>query len=203
MPASLGLLILFNALKLIIMKELNEIFAELIKQGAVEVKNLVVKNLYVTSKGDYSLVTLRVNKDVTSVVNEDDEYKLVDNGRTIFCYDHDIMRVVNEMPELALFKRMLVAEPSVLETILSFAKIDIVQYVIKANETFVSPFSNREHDVRNYDSVRTYIKSITLGEEGDAFVAGLRREYQKLMIQRVMSGALVGNRHNRFADDED
>lgn len=202
-PESTLLSVMSNALKLIIMKELNEIFAELVKQGAVEVKNLVVKNVYVTNKGDYSLVTLKVNKDVTGNINEDDEYKLVDNSRTIFCYDHDIMRVVNEMPGLALFKRMFVAEPSVLESALSFAKVDIVQYVIKANEPFVSPFSGREHDVRDYDTVRTYIKSITLGEEGEEFVSGLRKEYQKMMIQRVMSGALVGNRRNRFDDKDD
>ena len=184
------------------MKELNEIFAELIKQGATEVKNLVVKNLYVTNKGEYSLLTFKVNKDIKGVDNSDDEYKLVDNSRTLFCYDHDVMRVINEMPQLALFKRMIQTEPSVLETVLAFAKIDVVQVVIPANTEFISPFSGKENAIRDYDSVRTYIKSIELGEEGESFVAGLRKEYQKLMIQRLMSGALVGN-HNRFSDDDE
>lgn len=185
------------------MKELNEIFTELVKQGAVEVKNLVVKNLYVTNKGDYSLVTLRVNKDVKGVSNDNDEYNLVDNSRTLFCYDHDVMRIISEMPELALFKRMFANEPSVLETVLAFAKIDVVQVVIPANEEFVSPFSGRANELRDYDSVRTYIKSITLGEEGESFVAGLRKEYQKLMIQRLMTSGITSGNRNRFADDED
>ena len=185
------------------MKELNEIFAELIKQGAVEVKNLVVKNLYVTPKGEYSLLTIKVNKDVKGVYNSYDEYKLVDNSRTLFCYDHDVMRVVNEMPELALFKRMFANEPSVLETVLSFAKIDIVQVVIPATEEYVSLFSGRSNEIRDYDSVRTYIKSITLGEEGESFIAGLRKEYQKLMIQRLITSGVTNSSRNRFADDDE
>lgn len=183
------------------MMELKEQFAELVKNGAKEIKDITVKTVYVSNKGDYSLLTLRVNKDVTGVELNDDTYSIVDNSRTLFCYDHDVMRVVNEMPELALFKRMLANEPSVLETVLSFAKIDIVQVVIPANGEYISPFSGRSNEIRDYDSVRTYIKSITLGEEGESFIAGLRKEYQKLMIQRLMTSGITNNR-NRF-DDED
>ena len=201
MPAGLGLLILFHLLILNIMMELKDQFAELIKNGATEISNVVVKSVYVTNKGDYSLVTMRVNKDVKGIDNTDDEYKLVDNSRTVFVYDHDIMRIISEMPELALFKRMFANEPSVLETVLAFAKIDVVQIVIKANEEFVSPFSGRANDVRDYDSVRTYIKSITLGEEGESFVAGLRKEYQKLMIQRLMTSGITNGSRNHFDED--
>lgn len=182
------------------MAELKDQFAELIKNGATEISNIVVKSVYVTNKGDYSLVTMRVNKDVKGIDNTDDEYKLVDDSRTIFVYDHDIMRIVAEMPELALFKRMFANEPSVLETVLAFAKIDIVQIVINANEEFVSPFSGRANELRDYDSVRTYIKSITLGEEGESFIAGLRKEYQKLMIQRLMTSGITSRNH--FADED-
>lgn len=185
------------------MMELKEQFAELIKNGATEISNVVVKSVYVTNKGDYSLITMRVNKDVKGIDNADDKYQLVDNSRTIFVYDHDIMRIINEMPELALFKRMFANEPSVLETVLSFAKIDIMQVVIPANEEFVSPFSGRVNEVRDYDSVRTYIKTISLGEEGESFIAGLRREYQKLMIQRLMTSGITNSSRNHFADDED
>lgn len=185
------------------MAELKDQFAELIKNGAKEIKDVTVKTVYVSNKGDYSLLTLRVNKDVTGVEVNDDTYSIVDNSRTVFCYDHDVMRIINEMPELALFKRMFANEPSVLETVLSFAKIDVVQVVIPANEEFVSPFSGRANEVRDYDSVRTYIKTISLGEEGESFIAGLRREYQKLMIQRLMTSGITSGNRNRFADDED
>lgn len=183
------------------MAELKDQFAELIKNGGVETKSLIVKNLYVTPKGDYSLVTIKVNKDVKGVENNDDSYELVENSRTLFCYDHDILRVINEMPELALFKRMFANEPSVLETVLAFAKIDIVQIVIGANEEFVSPFSGRTHELRDHDSVRTYIKSITLGEEGEEFVAGLKKEYQKMMIKKLMKSDAP--KRNPFANDDD
>ena len=168
------------------MAELKDQFAELIKNGGVEVKNLVVKNCFVTPKIDYSLVTCKVNQDIKGVEYDDDEYKLVDNSRTMFCYDHDIMRVVSEMPELALFKRVIAKEPAFLETVLMFAKINIVQVVIPANEEYISPFSGRTHDVRDHDSVRTYVESITLGNEGETFIAGLKKEYQKMMIKKLL-----------------
>lgn len=188
------------------MKDSKQVIAELVKNGAEIVNDIIVKSVTVKEKEEWAQVILKVNKDVLmNVLNEDGEYTL-GSGRTIFCSSFSIGAILGDMPEVALFKRMIMSTPEALETILSFAKISVLQEKVAEGTEYVNPFSSTGHtSVIQHDTVISHIIDIKLGVEGEDFIDMLRVEHRKAMIAKIMADkkvdALRGRNH--FVESEE
>lgn len=185
------------------MKEMKQVIAELVKNGAERVNDIIVKSVTVKEKDEWAQVILKVNKDVKmNVQNEDGTYSR-GTGRTIFVSSFSVGAILGDMPEVALFKRMVMSTPEALETILSFAKISILQEEVAEGTEYVNPFSSTGHtSIIQHDTIISHIVSIELGAEGEDFIEMLRAEHRKAMIAKIMAGKKVDalRGHNRFVE---
>lgn len=188
------------------MKDSKQVIAELVKNGAERVNDIIVKSVTVKEKEEWAQVILKVNKDVLmNVQNEDGDYTL-GSGRTIFCSSFSIGAILGDMPEVALFKRMIMSTPEALETILSFAKISVLQEKVAEGTEYVNPFSSTGHtSVIQHDTVISHVIDIKLGAEGEDFIDMLRAEHRKAMIAKIMAGMKVDalRGRNRFVESNE
>lgn len=175
------------------MKELKQVIAELVKNGAEKVNDIIVKSVTVKEKEEWAQVILKVNKDVKMNVQDADSGEYTrGTGRTIFVSSFSIGAILGDMPQVALFKRMIMTTPEALETILSFAKISILQEEVPEGTEYVNPFSTTGHaSVIQHDTIISHIVSIELGAEGEDFIDMLRAEHRKAMIAKIMAGKKV------------
>lgn len=188
------------------MKETKAVVAELVKNGAVRVNDIIVKSATVKELDEWARVVLKVNKDVKQNVQNEDETYSIGTGRTIFVSSFSIGAILGEMEKVALFKRMIMDSPCVLESILSFAKISIVQEEVAAGTEYVNPFSDTGHtSVIQHDTVISHVISIELGEEGEALIDMLRAEHRKntiaMLLAKGKNDALRGR--NKFSNDNE
>lgn len=173
------------------MKDFKAVIAELVKNGAVKVNDLVVKSVTVKEKDTWAQVILKVNKDVKQNVETDDGYTY-GTGRTVFVSSYSIGALLGDMPNVALFKKMIMATPEALETILSYAKISIVQEEVAEGTEYVNPFSSDDEPrTIAHDTIISHVISIELGTEGEDFIDMLRAEHRKAMIAKIMAGKTI------------
>ena len=189
------------------MKDSKQVIAELVKNGAERINDIIVKSVTVKEKEEWAQVILKVNKDVLMNVQDEDsgDYTL-GTGRTVFCSSFSIGAILGDMPEVALFKKMIMSTPEALETILSFAKISILQEKVAEGTEYVNPFSSTGHtSVIQHDTVISHIIDIKLGAEGEDFIDMLRVEHRKAMIAKIMAGKKVDalRGRNRFAESNE
>ena len=171
------------------MKEAKQVIAELVKNGAVKTTGLVVKSATTKEYDSWTRVVLKVNKDVKqNVLGDDDAYE-IGVGRTVFVSAFALGAVLGDMPECALFKQKIVANPDSMETLLSFAKIDILQEVVEAGSEYVNPFSEKEEPrVFANTTVVSHVIKVELGDEGQELVDFFRKENRKALFAKLMAG---------------
>lgn len=184
------------------MKETKQVIAELVKNGAVKTTGLVVKSVNTKQHDSWTRVVLKVNKDVKQNVLGDDEAYEIGTGRTVFVSAFAIGAILGDMPECALFKQKIVANPDIMETLLSFAKIDILQEVVEAGSEYVNPFSEKEEPrVFANTTVVSHVIKVELGDEGQELVDFFRKENRKALFAKLMAGDKVDARgRNRFVE---
>lgn len=187
------------------MKTMKEAIAQAIKDGATEVTNAIVKHCYIKEHAEWTSASLKLNKVVKqNIADADDNYSIQD-GNTVFVATGSIGACLNEMPELVLFKRMIMANPEVLETILSYSKINVLQYVVPKDVTHINPFNEKETDTKDHEWIASYITSIELGEEGAEFVNELRAEHRKMLRAKLLASVTTNAMRGKsiFAESND
>lgn len=186
------------------MKDSKQVIAELVKNGATKTTGLVVKSVTAKQHDSWTRVVLKVNKDVKQNVLVDDAYK-IGTGRTVFASSFALGALLGDMPECALFKSKIMANPEILETLLSYAKIDILQEVVEAGTEYVNPFSDKEEPrVLPNTTVISHVIKVELGDEGQELVDFFRKENRKALFAKLMAGDKVDSRgRNRFTEPKE
>ena len=158
------------------MQNVQEVVRTLLKNGAKQINGAVVKTVSVNRQENYDRVALTLAKPVTGyILNENSgEYEKSDDVRTIFVSSFSIGAILADNEDSAFAKRFLMEKPQMLELVLSYAKVDILQESVEANTDYVNPFSSAtEGRTIDHDTIINHIVAIELGKRGIRFLAKL------------------------------
>lgn len=145
----------------------EEIIAQLIKEGAKEVKNVIVKNVTVTPMNEYVRLGLTLDKEVDGYKAEDDGTYTPSKVKVIFVSAFTIAALLKEDDDAAFAANHLLKHPDALAMIMSRAQINILQQSVKAGEEYKNPFSdNADVTAFDHDVIINHITNIKLSDFG-------------------------------------
>ena len=145
----------------------EEIIAQLIKEGAKEVKNVTVKNVTVTPMNEYVRLGLTLDKEVDGYKAEEDGTYTPSKVKVIFVSAFTIAALLKEDDNAAFAANHLLKHPDALAMIMSRAQINILQQSVKAGEEYKNPFSdNADVTAFDHDVIINHITNIKLSDFG-------------------------------------
>jgi hypothetical protein len=147
--------------------ETKEVFAQLIKQGAKQVKDVTIKNVTVTPQDEYIRLGLTLNKEVDGFKQEEDGTYTPAPTKVIFVSAFSVAALLKENDDAAFAANHLIKHPDALGMILSRAKITIVQQEVKEGSEYKNPFSDSAEPVTfDHDVIINHISDIELSDFG-------------------------------------
>lgn len=150
------------------MKETKEIVAELIKNGATQVKDVKIKNVTVTPMDAYTRLGITLDKEVAGYrANDNGEYEKT-TTKVIFVSAFSIAALLKDNDDAAFAANHLVTHPDAMGMIMSRAKIDIIQQSVEAGAEYKNPFASEESDsvVFDHNTIINHVVKIELSEFG-------------------------------------
>lgn len=163
----------------------KEIVAELLKNGATEVKDCKVKNVTVTHKDNYVRLALTLDKNVKGIVakaaNEDGEVEFeVGETNVIFVSSFAIGSLLKDNDDAAFAAQHLIEHPEAFQVILSRATINVLQEFVPAKEEYRNPWSNNADNAVTFDH-DTFINSVIKITLSDFAIRKLDKLADKLL----------------------
>lgn len=142
----------------------------LVANGGKRHKDVRVKNVNVTDKDVYTMVSFTTNKALPAYVAEDDEFVL-GTSNIIYTSLYAIAGAMREDEELAWMTNALVDNANAVQLILSGATLDVIQVEYAAGESIYNPFTTKDREAAEYehDVIINYIVGITLSKVGEKF----------------------------------
>lgn len=150
------------------MSEIKEIVAELIKNGATQVKGVTVKNVTVKVMDGYTRLGITLDKEVKGYrQNEAGEYEEA-TTKVIFVSSYSVAALLKENDDAAFAANHLVSHPDAMAMILSRAKLDIVQQSVEAGSDYKNPFASETSDstVFDHNTIINHVVGIELSDFG-------------------------------------
>lgn len=140
--------------------ETKEIIAQLIKEGAKQVKDVKIKNVTVTPMDEYVRLGITIDKEV-------DGFRANDNGtyeptktKVIFVSAFTIAALLKENDDAAFAANHLLKHPDAMGMILSRAKITVIQQSVEEGAEYKNPFAGEDAQAVVFDHA-TIINHIT------------------------------------------
>ena len=150
------------------MSEIKEVVAELIKNGATQVKGVTVKNVTVKAMESYTRLGITIDKEVKGYrQNESGEYEEA-TTKVIFVSAYSIAALLKENDDAAFAANHLVTHPDAMAMILSRAKLDVIQQSVEAGSEYKNPFASEDSDstVFDHDTIINHVVNISLSDFG-------------------------------------
>ena len=145
----------------------EEIIAQLVKNGAKEVKNVTVKNVTVTPMNEYVRLGLTLDKEVDGYKAEEDGTYTPSKVKVIFVSAFTIAALLKEDDNAAFAANHLLKHPDALAMIMSRAQINILQQPVKAGEEYKNPFNDdADATAFDHDVIINHITEIKLSDFG-------------------------------------
>lgn len=151
-------------------KTTSSVITKLIANGAKRVNGIGVKNVNVTEKDTYTMVSFTTNKPVEGFVNDGNGIFTKGMTNVIFSSLYAITGTIKEDEDLAWLSNTILSNPKSLPLLLSGAKIDVVQHFVAAGEEYINPFTTRtnvEPTVYDHDVIINYIVGVKLSAVGN------------------------------------
>lgn len=145
---------------------INEIIAQLIKEGAKEIKNVTIKNVTVTPMNEYVRLGLTLDKEVDGYKTDEDGTYTPSKVKVIFVSAFTITALLKEDDNAAFAANHLLKHPDALGMILSRATINVIQQPVKAGEEYKNPFNNADSTTFDHDTIINHITNIQLSDFG-------------------------------------
>lgn len=145
---------------------INEIIAQLIKEGAKEVKNVTIKNVTVTPMNEYVRLGLTLDKEVDGYKADEDGTYTPSKVKVIFVSAFTITALLKEDDNAAFAANHLLKHPDALGMILSRATINVIQQPVKEGEEYKNPFNNANSITFDHDTIINHITNIQLSDFG-------------------------------------
>ena len=143
----------------------------LVANGGKRHKDVRVKNVNVTDKDVYTMVSFTTNKALRAYVAEDDEFVL-GTSNVIYSSLFAIAGAMREDEDLAWMTNALLDNANAVQLILSGATLDVIQVEYAAGESIYNPFTTKEDSEPteyDHDVIINYIIGITLSKIGEKF----------------------------------
>lgn len=145
----------------------KEVVAQLLKNGAKDVKGLVIRNVTITQMESYTRLGLTLDKEV-------DGYRQNDNGEfeahktnVIFVSAFSIKSSLQDTDEAAFAANHLINHPESLSVVLSRAEIEIIQESVPAGTEYKNPFSSSETTTLfDHDTIINHVVGVKLSDFG-------------------------------------
>ena len=149
--------------------ETKDIIAQLLKQGAKKVDNLIIRSVTVTPQQEYVRLGITLDTPVDGYQQNPEtlEYESA-KVNVIFVSAFSIAALLRDMEEAAFAANHLLSNPEGLGIILSRAKINIIQEHVAKGTEYSNPFSSDSSVTKTFDhdAIINHIVSITLSEFG-------------------------------------
>lgn len=149
------------------MQNVTEVVRTLLKNGAKRIDNAVVKTVSVNRQENYDRVALTLAKPVKGYIADEEGNYSEGETRTIFVSSFSLGAILADNEDTAFAKRKLMQKPQLLELVLSYAKIDVLQEKIEANTDYINPFSSSTNGrMIEHDAYINHVVGIELGKRG-------------------------------------
>ena len=146
----------------------KEVIAQLLKEGAKQVKDVIVKNVTVTPQDEWVKLGLTLDKEVDGYrANEDGTYEPA-KTRVIFVSAYSIGAILKEDDDAAFAANHLIKHPDAMGMILRDPRIIIVQETVVSGTDYKNPFAseNSEGKLFTHDAIINHIDTISLSDFG-------------------------------------
>lgn len=144
----------------------EEAVASLRKSGAKSEKDLVINNVTITEKENWTRVALTLNREVDGPVLDEDNWTM---GKTCVVYLslYSIVNFLKNVEDTAAIASHIVHHPTSLQIILNGGKVEILQQEVKAQATYIDVFTNEELEYEcDHDSLFNHLVSIEFTDKG-------------------------------------
>lgn len=143
---------------------------KLLADGCKKVSGLRIKNVNVTEKDNYTMISLSIASFIDGFISKDNGVTY-EKGKTntIFTSIFAIAGAMKEDEDLAWLANSINERPEALTLILNGGNVDIIQQEIPAGTEYVNPFSTKEDaepTVYDHDIIINYIVAFHLGKTG-------------------------------------
>lgn len=146
--------------------EKKEIIAELLKNGAVKVSDLKVKNVTVSRQENYVRLGLTLDKPVKGMITKDNGATF-EEGETniIFVSLYSVTSLLKDNDDAAFAANHLVEHPDAMSIVLSRATITILQESVVEGQEYKNPWStSSEATVFAHNTIINHITDIQLSD---------------------------------------
>ena len=150
-------------------KNFKSIVRSIIANGATKCTN-VVKNVNITEKDNYTMVSFTLQNRVKGFISNDGGITY-ESGLTNVIYTslYAIVGTMKEDEELSWMANFVMSNPSILNLVLNGSKITFLQQEIAMGEEYINPFSTQVDPEPNYfdhDVIINHVIGFELGNMG-------------------------------------
>lgn len=149
--------------------EKKEIIENLVKNGAVMVKDCEVRNVTVRPQDEYVRLGITLDKPVKGFRQnpESEEWEETD-VKVIFISAFSVASLLKEVPRAAFAANKLLENPESLSVVLSGAKIDVLAEHVASGQEYNNPWSERTDNARvfDHDTIIHHITKIEISDFG-------------------------------------
>lgn len=145
--------------------EKKVIVETLIKNGAKQLKNLVVKNVTVTPQENYVRVALSVDKPIRGFVSQEDGSYAEGETKVIFVSLFSIAALLRDDEEASFAVNHLLTNPEAAQVLLAGAKIAVLQEDVKEGTEYKNPWSEAKDatvTTMSHDTIINHVIDIEL-----------------------------------------
>lgn len=158
-------------------KSYKQIIKSLLSDGWKAKKNLRVRNVTITKKEGYDMLTFVVEPPVPGyVINENGDY-VEGTTNNIYSSTFAVSGVLKETEDLGWLAQNIIAKPKLANHIFTGGTIDVICKKIAEGEEFANPFSNSaEPTEMSHDTYIYYITNLRQSKNGDLVISEMRRQ---------------------------
>lgn len=158
-------------------KSYKQIIKQLLNDGWKAKKNLRVRNVTITKKEGYDMLTFVVEPPVPGyVTNENGDY-VEGTTNNIYSSTFAVSGVLKETEDLGWLAQNIIAKPKLANHIFTGGVIDVIYKKIAEGEEFANPFStSAEPTEMVHDTYIYYITNLRQSKNGDLVISEMRRQ---------------------------
>lgn len=185
------------------MKDIKKVVAQLQKEGAEIIKDVVVKNIAVSNQDEWTRVVLTLNKNVPAMVATDKGDYVEGERNIIFTSTFSIGALLSNNEDIAFAKNLVMQTPELLTMVLSYANVTVVaEHVAKGTE-YTNPFSDKAGSrLVERDSIYHHVVDLNLGKKGQKLTGMLESKVLDAMISCAFTKVVAGTKPSDDTEEE-
>lgn len=158
-------------------KSYKQIIKSLLSDGWKARKNLRVRNVTITKKEGYDMLTFVVEPPVPGYITDENGDYVEGTTNNIYSSTFAVSGVLKETEDLGWLAQNIIAKPKLANHIFTGGTIDVIGKKVAEGEEFVNPFStSAEPTEMSHDTYIYYITNLRQSKNGDLVINEMRRQ---------------------------